>query len=92
MRIKFVGWNKPDPDNLRLTAQREALFELEDGSIIGVYLDSYTLHWPASNVAAKRYVLQHIADEIKRHQIKEQVIRAIGEIGTILDVELEEDE
>lgn len=25
MKVKFVGFNKPDPDNLRLTQEREAV-------------------------------------------------------------------
>ena len=92
MKIKFIGFNKPEPDNLRLTQQREALFELEDGSEISVYVDSWTLHWPTTDGAIKRYLRARISDEIKRHQIKEQIAKVIGAVGTILDVEIEEDD
>ena len=89
MKVKFIGFNKPEPDNLRLTQQREAIFELEDGSEISVYLDSWALHWPATDGAVKRYLQDHIADEIKRHLMKQHIAKVIGEAGTVLDVEIE---
>ena len=92
MKVKFVGFIDPDPDNLRLTQEREAIFELEDGAEIIVYLDSYNLHWPASEGAVKRYLQKQIAYEIQRHQLKQQVVKAIGEIGTTMEVVLKEDD
>ena len=92
MKVKFVGFSEPDPDNLRLTREREAIFELEDGAEIIVYLDSYNLHWPACEGAVKRHLQRDIANEIRRHQLKQQVIKAIGEIGTTMEVALQEEE
>ena len=92
MKVKFVGFSKPDPDNLRLTQETEAIFELEDGAEIIVYLDSYNLHWPASEGVIKRHLQRQIANEIRRHQLKQQVIKAIGKTGTTMEVVLQEDD
>ena len=92
MKVKFVGFIEPDPDNLRLTQGTEAIFELEDGAEIIVYLDLYNLHWPASEGAIKRHLQKQIANEIRRHQLKQQVIKAIGETGTTMEVVLQEEE
>ena len=50
MKVKFVGFVEPQPDNLRLSTEREAIFELENGEEIIVYLESSGLHWSASRV------------------------------------------